>query len=168
MGTINKISVFQDTSGNSARAVVDDSLTLLSNSQLHVLVSGTWTPVSADDAIPVEIKLVPEGGILVYGRVYQTRCVTNNTQTVGIVVSTIAVKLSPGLIECTFCSILNNGDGILYIGRNNSVTASGATMGEAVYPGGCAHTEVYEGEIWGIYSQTATEHNVSVWGQVAD
>jgi hypothetical protein len=67
----------------------------------------------------------------------------------------------------TFFEITNNSDKILYVGMDASVTASGATMGIAIAPGGSFSQSgdcVHQGAIYGIFGviMTASE-NVAFW-----
>lgn len=83
----------------------------------------------------------------------------------GITVSTSAVLLAAEDSGRKLLLITNNGAGDLYLGKDASVTTSGATMGSVVYPGGCFKVDRHEwrGDIYGIYSQVSASQNVSIF-----
>jgi hypothetical protein len=84
----------------------------------------------------------------------------------GVTVSTSAVSLKASNANRLAIRIVNAGVGVLYIGSSNAVTSSGANLGVAIPPFGVYEDSgpgIYTGDLFGIYDQTASAQNVSVW-----
>ena len=85
--------------------------------------------------------------------------------TPALTVSTTAVKLAGENAGRKSLVIANNGGGTLYVGYTSAVTSSGAAMGRAVTSFGSYSDTgdgVWVGQVWGIYSTSASSQNVAV------
>jgi hypothetical protein len=85
---------------------------------------------------------------------------------VGVTVSTSAIVVLAANASAKSRLITNNGTTNIYLGRNNTVTSSGATMGILLSPGGSYNdsgVDLDQGAIWAIGSAVASSQNVSAW-----
>jgi len=85
---------------------------------------------------------------------------------VGIIVSNAAIALAAANANRRAIIITNNGSSNIFIGRDNTVTATGATMGIKVIPNGTysdSGEDLDIGDIWAIGDAVSASANVSVW-----
>lgn len=85
---------------------------------------------------------------------------------VGVTVSNSAVQVLASNSAAKSRIITNNGSSNVYLGKDNTVTTSGATMGILVRPGGSysdSGTDMYNGAIYGIGDAVSASQNVSAW-----
>ncbi len=91
---------------------------------------------------------------------------STNAPSVGITVSTSAVIIIAANTNRRGIIITNNSNGTLFLGKDATVTTSGATMGTILTRNGGAYNDagdgLYTGAIWGIYSESAATQNVAV------
>ena len=83
-----------------------------------------------------------------------------------VTVSTSAVRLADSNMSRRALAITNNGSGTLYVGTDQNVASSGATMGLAISATGSLNDSgfgTYLGEWWGIYSAVASVQNVCIF-----
>jgi hypothetical protein len=85
---------------------------------------------------------------------------------VGVTVSTSAVQVLASNTSAKSRIITNNGISSVYLGRDGTVTTSGATMGILLRPGGTysdSGADMYNGAIHGIGDAVSASQNVSAW-----
>lgn len=74
---------------------------------------------------------------------------------VAVNVGTLSVQIAPANSNRTSITITNDSANILYIGKDATVTSSGATKGRAVAASGGTFTTNYTGAIFGVYGTSS-------------
>jgi hypothetical protein len=85
---------------------------------------------------------------------------------VGVTVSTAAVQVLASNASAKQRIITNNGSTNIYLGRDGTVTTSGATMGIKLIPNGTYFDSGFgldTGDIYAIGDATSSSQNVSAW-----
>lgn len=85
---------------------------------------------------------------------------------VGVTVSTAAVQVLAANANAKQRIITNNGSSNIFLGRDNTVTTTGATMGIKLVPGGTytdSGIDLDQGAIFGIGDAVSASQNVSAW-----
>lgn len=119
-----------------------------------------------EPAAPVygDVNVTPSSGNLPVDIADMQRC--NAGAPVGVTVSNAAVQVLAANTSARQRIISNNGSSNVFLGRDNTVTTSGATMGIKLVPGAVytdSGIDLDQGAIFGIGDAVSASQNVSAW-----